>query len=350
MSKIKVAVAMSGGVDSSVAVALLKDQGYEVVGITMRLWACKTVTPANKKLCCSLNDTEDAKKVCCLLEIPHYTVDFRKEFSKQVIEPFCGSYQQGITPNPCILCNKEIKFDLLLKKAKVLGFNFLATGHYANIQPPFLLKGKDENNDQSYWLYGIKEKNLKNILMPLGIYTKPEVRELARKYNLNVAEKPKSQEICFIQDNNYRNFMKHYDIKENSGEIVDKNGKVLGAHKGVSNFTIGQRSGLGISAGKRVYVSKIIPEENMVIIGNEKDVYSTELTVKNVNWLSAVEKFPFKTEVKIRYKHKEADAAIYKLSKILYKIVFDKPQWAVTPGQSAVFYDGNKVLGGGEIV
>ncbi|MBU0951695.1 MAG: tRNA 2-thiouridine(34) synthase MnmA [Elusimicrobia bacterium] len=349
MSKIKVAVAMSGGVDSSVAAALLKDKGYEVVGLTMRLWACKTAASANKKLCCSLNDTEDAKKVCCLLAVPHYTVDFRKEFNKQVIEPFCENYRRGITPNPCILCNQKIKFDLLLEKAKSLGFNFLATGHYAKIQPPFLLKGKDDNNDQSYWLYGVKEKNLKNILMPLGIYTKTQVRELARKYHLNVAGKPKSQEICFIQDNNYRNFMKQYSVKEKHGAIVDKNGKVLGAHKGVSNFTIGQRSGLGISAGKRVYVCRIVPEENKVVIGDEKDVYSSELIVKNVNWFVHIEKFPLKTKVKIRYKHKEADAAIYKSDKILYKIVFDQPQWAVTPGQSAVFYAGNKVLGGGEI-
>ncbi|OGS25450.1 MAG: tRNA 2-thiouridine(34) synthase MnmA [Elusimicrobia bacterium RIFOXYB2_FULL_48_7] len=359
MKNPKVAVAMSGGVDSSVAAALLKAQGYDTAGITMRLWSCEEA-PAGAaknpgKLCCSYNDALDARKVAGKLGIPHYIVDYRQEFSVQVVKPFCENYRKGRTPNPCVLCNEKIKFGLLLKKIKALGFDYLATGHYASIirdpktDSVLLKKGKDDRNDQSYWLYSVKPGNLKHILLPLGGLTKEEVRGLAKKYRLHTAEKPKSQEICFIQDNNYRAFLRQYSKHERPGRIIDKNGKILGRHAGVSNFTLGQRSGLGISAGRRIYVIKRIPEKKLVVVGDEKDVYSSEFTAKNVNWLVKPGRFPLKAQVKIRYTNKGSAGTIYKLGKILYKIVLEQPQWALTPGQSAVFYNGSTLLGGGII-
>ncbi len=356
--KPKVAVAMSGGVDSSVSALLLKQAGYNVVGITLKIWKCKENPqdyPERKKLCCSGQDIEDAKKVCSKIDIPHYVFDFYPVFEKYVIDPFCKSYLKGLTPNPCILCNKFIKFKLLYKKIRSIGFDYLATGHYAKIEKKdktyYLKKGKDPENEQSYWLYVLNQDILSHLLMPLGDYTKKEVRLIAKNSELPVAEKPKSQEICFISEGDYRSFiLKKTKIKKQTpGKIIDINGNVLGTHSGVFNYTIGQRRGLGISTGEKLYVVDIIPEENTVIVGTEKNVYLKEITIGNTNWITKKIKFPLRAKVKIRYKHKEDTADICPFGKKFYKIIFDRPQWAPTPGQSAVIYKKDIVLGGGVI-
>jgi len=357
--KTKVAVAMSGGVDSSVTALLLKKAGHEVIGITLKIWQCKPEEISYKtKLCCSEKDVEDAKNVCSKIGIPHYTFDFYNEFEKYVIDPFCESYMKGLTPNPCILCNRHIKFDLLYKKIKTLGFDYLATGHYARIEKKgatyYLKKGKDTKNEQSYWLYVLDQNILEHVLMPLGNRTKTEVRTIAKNSGLPVADKPKSQEICFITEKNYRSFIqknikKSHQLKK--GPIVDTKNNVLGYHSGIFNFTIGQREGLGLSLGKRMYVKKIIPEKNTIVVDEEENIYSKEIFVGETNWINKDEnlKFPLRARVRIRYKHKEELAFIYPFGKKFYRIVFDKPQWAPTPGQSAVIYKGDIVLGGGII-
>jgi len=354
--KHKVAVAMSGGVDSSVTALLLKQNGYEVVGITFKIWKCKSEEMSYKtKTCCSEKDVADAKNVCSKIGIPHYTFDFYNEFEKYVINPFCESYMKGLTPNPCILCNKHIKFDLLYKKIKTLGFDYLATGHYARIEKKgvnyYLKKGKDPRNEQSYWLYILDQNILCRLLMPLGNYTKTEVRDIAKNSGLPVADKPKSQEICFISEKNYRNFIqKNFNRNElEKGPIVDTKNNVLGYHSGIFNYTIGQREGLGISLGKRIYVAKILPEKNTIVVDEEKNIYSKEIFIRDTNWINKDLKFPLRAKVRIRYKHEESLATIYKINKNFYKIIFDKPQWAPTPGQSAVIYKGDIVLGGGII-
>lgn len=355
--KNSVAVAMSGGVDSSVAACILKQQGFNVIGVTMRVWSCKDLSE-RKKLCYSLTDLEDAKKVAYILGIPHYVIDLRKEFEKFVIEPLLKNYLNGFTPNPCVLCNQKIKFDFLLRKILSMGINYLATGHYARIikvrsskeDGQFLLKkAKDINSDQSYWLYSIPKCNLKYVLFPLGDLTKEKVREIAKNYSLHVAEKPKSQELCFITNGDYRKFLESRLKNSRSGNIIDINGNLIGKHNGIFQFTIGQRTGLNISTGKRIYVKDIIPQENKVIICERKELYKSECNISNVNWIIEGSKYWKNIKVRIRYKHEEANAEIYQLKKDLYRIKFKEPQFAITPGQSAVVYYNDIVLGGGII-
>jgi len=363
---------MSGGVDSSVTAALLKNKGYDVTGITMKVLPCPVEEESKqtrKNLCCSLADIEDARKVSHVLSIPHYVLDFCKEFEKEVIGYFIAEYLKGNTPNPCIVCNTRIKFGSLLKKLKSMGIDYLATGHYARLEKNqargtrheeqyLLKKGVDENKDQSYVLYGLTQEQMKNILFPLGEYTKDKVRRLAKRLGLPVAEKEESQEICFIPDTNYREFLKtRMNANRNTdergyfkpGKIVNLEGKVLGEHKGLAFYTVGQREGLNIAYGRPLYVLKIDVKNNSLVVGEEKDTYGSELFVRNLNWLIEKPKIPLKIRAKIRYKHPSAEATIYPQKNGCYKVRFFEPQRAITPGQSVVFYNGDVVLGGGII-
>ena len=350
-------VAMSGGVDSSVAAALLKHQGYEVIGITM----CFNLPDSTTKrpTCCGLQGIEDARRVAHKLEIKHYVLNFSRVLGEKVIKDFCREYLKGRTPNPCVRCNQYIKFDALLKKAISLGAGFLATGHYARIekshQSPvtshqyFLKKAKDKKKDQSYFLYRLNQTQLKAVLFPLGNYTKDEVRKIAREFALPVADKLASQEICFLPDRDYRRFLKvqgKTDIKP--GPVVDKENNILGQHKGIAFYTIGQREGLGIARGYPLYVVKINPKNNCITVGKKEDVYRAEFFIKDAHFILKPRKKKVALKVRIRYNHPEAPARIMFLNHKI-KVKFKKPQFAVTPGQSAVFYDKDIVLGGGII-
>lgn len=353
----RVVVAMSGGVDSSVTAYLLKEQGYQVIGITMKIWPEDTNYINNESSCCSLAATYDARRVAEQLDIPYYVLNFKKDFREKVIDYFIQEYTRGRTPNPCIACNKYIKFDALLKKAKQLGASFLATGHYAKIEfdedrKRFIIrKAEDFKKDQSYTLYNLTQQQLKHILMPLGNYTKDEVRSIAKKIGLKVSDKPDSQEICFIPDNDYKEYLKkHVPGKIKPGPVLDNRGNVVGQHNGISFYTIGQRRGLGISMGKPVYVKKIDPEKNAIVVGFENEVYEKGLLAGDIN-LVAVEKINGKMLVnsKIRYNAKEVASYIEQISEDQIKVTFQKPQKGVAPGQSVVFYDEDVVVGGGII-
>ncbi len=357
MGKERVVVAMSGGVDSSVAAALLKKQGYEVIGITM----CFNLPDSTGKrpACCGIQGIEDAKRVAHKLEIKHYVLNFKKVLEEKVIEEFCMEYLKGRTPNPCVRCNQYLKFDALLKKAISLGAEYLATGHYARVESVgstqggirgyVLRKAKDKAKDQSYFLYRLNQNQLRHTLFPLGGYTKDEVRKMAREFALPVADKLASQEICFIADTDYRGFLKSR-IKTGikPGPVVDKQTNILGQHKGIAFYTIGQREGLGIAKGYPLYVIKIDPKNNRITVGGKEDVYAYEFLLKDIHLILEPFKKKVALKVRIRYNHREAPAE-FVFIKHKIKVKFRKPQFAVTPGQSAVFYDRDIVLGGGII-
>ncbi len=342
-------VAMSGGVDSSVAVALLKKKGFDVVGVFMRFWsepASGAGCAMNK--CCSFEAYNDARRVAQKLEIPIYTLNMKVPFKKLVVDYFLKEYQAGRTPNPCVECNRFIKFGELLRKAKAMGAEYVATGHYARVNGGKLLKGKDPEKDQSYFLYTLTQDKLKQVLFPVGDYNKPWVRAMAKKFGLLVHAKKDSQEVCFVGAS-LKNFLKKY-LKVKSGKILElESGKNLGEHDGLPFYTIGQRRGLALSGGPW-YVVKMDAKKNILYISrNEKKLLSKEFTAEKVNWVSgSAPKLPLRVKAKIRYKHKEAPCVIKKI-KNNFKIIFDKPQRAVTAGQSAVFYRGDEVLGGGVI-
>lgn len=353
-----VVIAMSGGVDSSVAAALLKEQGFNLIGITMKTWGYDDI-PEKDSGCCSLETIYSARNVAQNLGFPHYTLDFTEKFNDIVIENFISEYLKGNTPNPCVLCNKSIKWGALLEKAESLGADYIATGHYANVSENansgryFVSTARDINKDQSYALWRVSQYPLSKTIFPLGAYIKSEIRAIAKSLDLKSADTPDSQEICFVPNNNYREL---FEIrmpglnKELSGGDVLFNGKKIGSHKGYPYYTIGQRRGLNISTGKRLYVSKIDAENNVVFVDESENLYNSEFTTKEIN-LMLVEKInqPLKAKVKIRYNDKGNDAMLEQTGEDTIKVKFDNPQKAITRGQSAVFYVGNDILGGGII-
>ncbi|MFH1361382.1 MAG: tRNA 2-thiouridine(34) synthase MnmA [bacterium] len=360
----KVLVAMSGGVDSSVAAALLKEQGHECLGVTMQVWSYKKSFGG----CCSLEEVNDAKKVADKLEIPHYVLNFRDVFQKMVVDNFIEEYKNGRTPNPCIRCNQFIKFDHLLKKADELGCEKIATGHYAKIKLKIknekcqmkefiLLKGKDKKKDQAYVLYMLNQEALSRTLFPLGEMTKEKVRQTAKELGLPVHDKEDSQEICFVEDDDYTNFIKQNCPEAvKPGKIVDLSGKVVGRHEGVAFFTLGQRKGIGSHLSQPKYVVKLDVENNAVVIGDQEDLLAKELIAKDLTFVSGqVPTKPLKIKAKIRYNSKEALAMLEILGKEEAKeqeeakVLFAEPQRAITSGQSIVFYQGEEVIGGGII-
>ncbi len=348
--KERVAVAMSGGVDSSVAAALLKNEGYEVIGITM------CFNPADfdrsRPACCSRQSIQDVRRVVHKLGIRHYVLNMQKALNKYVIKDFCREYLRGRTPNPCVRCNQYIKFGALLKKARSLDAKYLATGHYARIAKArglILKKAKDQNKDQSYFLYRLSQNQLKHVLFPLGNYTKEQVRELARRFGLAVAEKRGSQEICFLPGDNYREFLlRQAKAKINPGQVVDKYGNVLGRHKGVCLYTIGQREGLGIARGFPIYITRIDYKKNQLVAGTKEEAAKREFIIKDLHYIRPIPKKKVALKLKLRYNHIEAPVEVSPLNKGL-KARFKSAQFAITPGQSAVFYDRDRVLGGGII-
>ena len=355
----KILVAMSGGVDSSVTAAMMVDAGYDVIGITMRLGAPDTIeVEPERPNCCSLEGIEDARRVATQLGIPFYGVNYEDVFREQIIDYFVAEYLVGRTPSPCMVCNRELKFGKLLDLAKSLECDAIATGHYARIeQHPetgrFLLrKSLDVSKDQSYFLAGLTQEQLRCAMMPLGEYTKTEVRDLARKYQLRTAEKVESQELCFVADTNYRRFLQdRIPEKIKSGDIIDKNGKILGKHQGVPFYTVGQRRGLGIAVGKPLYVTQINASDNTVVVGEPDDLLEDTMHVERINLIS-IEKLtePIRALVKIRSRDDGGLATISPISDTEAIVQFDEPRRAITPGQATVFYDGEYVIGGGWII
>jgi len=355
--KERIVAAMSGGVDSSVAAAMLKEQGCDVIGITMQLWPKSECGGHGEKSCCSLEGIRDARYVAQKLGIPFYVVDFHKEFKQSVIDYFVGQYTKGFTPNPCIACNEMIKFGALMDKAEKLGADLVATGHYAisyydeKIKRYVLKEGADKSKDQSYALFSLSQEQLSRARFPIGEFTKDKIRKIAKDFKFDmVFGKKDSQEICFVEDDYNKYLTKKAKIRVRPGPILDKDGKVLGQHNGTPFYTIGQRRGLGIAHKEPLYVIEINVARNEIVVGTKKDVYKKELTAENLNWIM-FEKPPkaFKAQAKIRYKHRKASARISVLEGDSVKVVFDEPQEAPTPGQAIVFYEGELVLGGGWI-
>ena len=350
---------MSGGVDSSVAAALLKQEGYQVVGMTMLIQPSDRMTEGTGKPggCCSIDAVTDAKRVAYRLAIPHYTVNLRDVFAQKVIADFCAEYSRGRTPNPCIRCNRYIKFDALLQKAQELDAEFIATGHYAKIESEdadrrhLLKKGADSSKDQSYFLYVLTQEQLGHSLFPLGDLTKKEVRQIAQELELHVADKGESQEICFVPGDDYPAFVRKYASGAvKPGPILDRQGNVLGEHRGIIYYTVGQRKGLGVSARKPLYVVAINSDRNAIIVAGKEEVYGTELTASELNWIAMEPpQQPFRVNTRIRYQHREAESLVTPLDDNKARIKFKEPQMAITPGQAVVFYDGDKVVGGGII-
>jgi tRNA-specific 2-thiouridylase len=341
MAKGKVAVALSGGVDSSAAALLLKEAAYEVMGIHMCLWD----SPHSEY------QAHRAGNICRILDIPFHQVDLQKEFEFCVVDYFCREYQQGWTPNPCVACNRDIKFGLLLDKTLSLGADYLATGHYARVEHSRdgyrLLKAADTGSDQSYFLYTLTQEKLRHVLFPLGEHSRDEVKQMAKQAGLPTAARS-SQDICFISQKNYGTFLSQR-FSTQPGDIVDTQGRKLGQHRGIAFYTIGQRHGLGLASGKPLYVIRIEPERNRIVLGHEKELYSQKLAAQKLNWISGKAlREPITAKAKIRYKSKEAEAVLFFRNDFV-DVHFTQPQKAVTPGQAIVFYNAGEVLGGGII-
>jgi tRNA-specific 2-thiouridylase len=363
-----IAVAMSGGVDSSTVAAMLRAEGHSIVGLTMQLWNQRRLAgregmpEAVTGRCCSLDDVYDARRVAETIGIPYYVVNHEDRFERDVVRPFVQEYLSGRTPIPCSLCNNHLKFDQLLTVAQQIGADAVATGHYARVEfddqrGRWLLKRPtDRSKDQTYFLFGLTQEQLSRTLFPLGGMTKPEVRELARKHGLALAEKPDSQEICFVPGGDYKNFIDAYlaeqgdSLPDTSGELVTTDGRAIGQHTGIHNFTVGQRKGLGVATGSPLYVIQIKGDKREVVVGEPANLYSRTLTVRRTNLISVDElREPMRVVVKIRHRHEPAAAVIQKTGADEILATFDEPQRAITPGQAAVFYQGDVVVGGGWI-
>jgi tRNA-specific 2-thiouridylase len=369
MSTDTIAVAMSGGVDSSTVAAMLRAEGHNVIGLTMQLWNQRRLAGREGMpeqvtgRCCSLDDVYDARRVAQQIGIPYYVVNHEDRFERDVVRPFVEEYLSGRTPIPCSLCNNHLKFDQLLVVARQIGAERVATGHYARVAYDealgrwLLKRPADLSKDQTYFLFGLTQDQLSRTLFPLGDMTKPEVRELAHKHGLAIAEKPDSQEICFVPGGDYKRFIDAYlaeqgeSLPDTAGELITTNGEVIGEHAGIHNFTVGQRKGLGVATGSPLYVIQISGAEKQVIVGGEDRLYSRTLRAKRVNLISVDElREPMRVSVKIRHRHEPAAAVIEKSGDDAILATFDEPQRAITPGQAAVFYEGNVVVGGGWIV
>jgi tRNA-specific 2-thiouridylase len=346
---------MSGGVDSSVAALLLKRQGYEVIGVTMRLWTVeRDDVPASSKSCCSVEDVDDARRVCQVIGVPHYVQNFEREFQQHVVDYFVKEYDRGRTPHPCLACNDKIKFDFLLRRALFLDADYIATGHYARVRQKEgdlkLLKGTDPGKDQSYVLFTLGQAELRRLLLPIGEYPKREIRQIAADAGLPVADKPDSQDICFIPDGDYRKFMGQRG-SPTPGDFVDSHGKLLGRHPGIQFFTVGQRRGLGLpgNTGDPMFVTRILADENKVVLGRRDELDQRKLWASRVTYVGdRAPTGPLEVTAKIRYKADESPATLIPDGDSA-EIRFHSPQRAVTPGQAVVFYDGEEVVGGGII-
>ena len=358
MSKGKVVVGMSGGVDSSVAAWLLKEQGYDVIGVTMQIWQDEeNIVQEENGGCCGLSAVDDARRVAAAIGIPYYVMNFKDEFQKSVIEYFTKEYLAGRTPNPCIACNRYVKWEALLQRSLSIGADYIATGHYARIEHLpngryAIRRSATMEKDQTYALYNLTQEQLARTLMPVGEYSKDRIREMADEIGLLVAHKPDSQDICFVPDGDYAGFIRRFTGKDYpAGDFTDKDGNVLGKHKGIIGYTVGQRKGLGIAAGKPVYVTKICPAENRVILGDNEDLFHRELDVEDFNFI-AFDNPPaeFRAKAKVRYRQKEQWATVKVTGEKTVHIIFDESQRAITKGQAAVLYDGDVVIGGGVIV
>lgn len=351
----KALIAMSGGVDSSVAAYLMKKAGYDCIGVTMKLYDNEDIGMEQEKTCCSLSDIEDARSVAVKLGIPYYVFNFKDDFKEKVIDTFIHSYQCGMTPNPCIECNRHLKFEHLYHRAKALQCDVIVTGHYARIvkddQEKFhLLKGKDITKDQSYVLYSLTQEQLAHTCFPLGDYTKEEIRQIAEEQGFFNANKKDSQDICFIPDGDYRKFIEETTGQKSiPGDFVDKDGNVVGTHKGYYCYTIGQRKGLGISAPEPYYVIEICPEENKVILGKNEDLFHNKLVAGDFNWIETMEPNEI-VKARIRYHQMEKEAKVHIVDDGKVEVEFLEPQRAITKGQAVVLYRGDAVVGGGTIL
>lgn len=356
MMKETVVVGMSGGVDSSVAAYLLKEQGYEVIGVTMQIWQDEDVFAQSEHGgCCGLTAVEDARRVCELIEIPHYVMNFKSEFKKNVIDYFVREYERGITPNPCNACNRYVKWESLLQRALEIGADYIATGHYARVarlpNGRFTVQSSvTAKKDQTYALYALTQNQLAHTLMPVGAFNKEEIRAIAQRAGLSVAHKRDSQDICFVPDHDYAAFIRRETGRESApGNFVDESGRVLGRHRGLIHYTIGQRRGLGISAAAPLFVKELCPERNEVVLSGSEGLFARECAVADVNYM-AVEclREPTPAIGKIRYSHAGAPCVLYPEAEGV-RCVFDEPQRAITPGQAAVFYQGDSILCGGVV-
>lgn len=354
----KVVVGMSGGVDSSVAAYLLKEQGYDVIGVTMQIWQDESQEQIEENGgCCGITAVDDARRVAAQLDIPYYVMNFKNEFKENVIDYFTNEYINGRTPNPCIACNRYVKWDSLLRRSMDIGADYIATGHYARISK--LPNGRyavrnsvTAKKDQTYALYNLTQEQLSHTLMPIGEYTKDEIRAIASKIGIQVANKPDSMEICFVPDNDYAGFIsRETGYVSTPGNFVDLDGNILGQHRGIIHYTVGQRKGLGLAVGHPVFVVAIRPDTNEVVIGENEDIFSSKLYADRLNFMSVESiEAPVRAKAKIRYSHEGAECTVRMADTGLLECVFDEKQRAVTPGQALVLYDGDYILGGGTII
>lgn len=353
----KAIIAMSGGVDSSVAALLTKETGDECIGATMKLFHNEDIGVKREKTCCSLDDVEDARNVCYRMGIRYYVFNFSERFKEDVMDRFVDAYEHGATPNPCIDCNRYLKFDKMFQRMRELEYDYIVTGHYARVEYDeeknryLLKKAVDDTKDQSYVLYMLTQEQFAHISLPLGGLRKTEVREIAEKHGFVNARKHDSQDICFVPDGDYAKFIEQYTGRKSiPGDFVDTEGNILGKHKGIIHYTLGQRRGLGIPAASRLYVCDISPKTNQVVLGNNEDLFHSELTATKVNLISCESlKEPMRLKAKIRYRHPEQEAVAWQTEDGVLHVRFDKPQRAITRGQAVVLYDGDIVVGGGVI-